>query len=75
MKQQKVIKKGQYKEKHLTQSHIFPCKIKEQLNKINERLNAKNKGNYKLADQIRDELLKKDVVIEDQKNKTIWKFK
>ena len=45
------------------------------LNKINERLNAKNNGNYKLADQIRDELLKKDVVIEDKKNKTIWKFK
>ena len=45
------------------------------LNKINERLNAKNNGNYKLADQIRDELLKKDVVIEDQKDKTIWKFK
>ena len=45
------------------------------LNKINERLNAKNNGNYKLADQIRDELLRKDVVIEDQKDKTIWKFK
>jgi len=45
------------------------------VNKINERLNAKNNGNYKLADQIRDELLKKDVVIEDQKDKTIWKFK
>ena len=52
-------------------------KISEEfiLNKINERLNAKNNGNYKLADQIRDELLKKDVVIEDQKDKTIWKFK
>ena len=45
------------------------------LNKINERLSAKNNGNYKLADQIRDELLSKDVVIEDQKDKTIWKFK
>ncbi len=45
------------------------------LKKINERLSAKNNGNYKLADQIRDELLKKDVVIEDQKNKTVWKFK
>ena len=45
------------------------------LSKINERLNAKKNGNYKLADQIRDELLKKDVVIEDQKNKTVWKFK
>ena len=52
-------------------------KISEEfiLNKINERLNAKNNGNYKLADQIRDELLKKDVVIEDQKDKTVWKFK
>ena len=45
------------------------------LSKINERFNAKNNGNYKLADQIRDELLKKDVVIEDQKDKTVWKFK
>ncbi len=45
------------------------------LNKINERLNAKSNGNYKLADQIRDELFRKDVVIEDQKDKTIWKFK
>jgi len=45
------------------------------LKKINERLSAKNNGNYKLADQIRDELLKKDIIIEDQKDKTIWKFK
>ena len=44
-------------------------------NKINERLNAKNNGNYELADQIRDELLKKDIIIEDQKDKTVWKFK
>ena len=44
-------------------------------NKISERLKAKNNGNYKLADQIRDELLKKDVVIEDQIDKTVWKFK
>ena len=52
-------------------------KISEEyiLNKINERLNAKNNGNYELADQIRNELLKKDVVIEDQKDKTIWKLK
>ena len=45
------------------------------LKKIDERLAAKQEGNYKLADQIRDELLKKDVVIEDQKDKTVWKFK
>ena len=45
------------------------------LKKIKERLTAKQEGNYKLADQIRDELLKKGVIIEDQKDKTTWKFK
>ena len=45
------------------------------LKKIEERSAAKQKGDYKLADQIRDELLNKDVIIEDQKGKTIWKFK
>ena len=45
------------------------------LKKIDERLAAKQEGNYKLADQIRDELFKKGVVIEDQKGKTTWKFK
>ena len=45
------------------------------LKKIEERLTAKQEGNYKLADQIRDELLKKGVIIEDQKDKTTWKFK
>jgi cysteinyl-tRNA synthetase len=43
--------------------------------KIEERLTAKLEGNYKLADQIRNELLKKGVIIEDQKDKTTWKFK
>ena len=45
------------------------------LKKIEERLTAKKEGNYKLADQIRDELFKKGVIIEDQKDKTTWKFK
>ena len=45
------------------------------LKKIEERLTAKKEGNYKLADQIRDELFKKGVVIEDQKDKTTWKLK
>ncbi len=45
------------------------------LKKIEERLLAKQKGNYKLADQIRDELLNKGVIIEDQKGNTVWKFK
>ncbi len=45
------------------------------LKKIDERKIAKIKGDYKLADHIRDELLDKGVIIEDQKEKTIWKFK
>jgi cysteinyl-tRNA synthetase len=45
------------------------------LQKINERLIAKKKGDFKLADKIRNELFDKGVMIEDQKEKTIWKFK
>tara|TARA_B000000609_G_scaffold150885_1_gene136715 strand:+ start:773 stop:2119 length:1347 start_codon:yes stop_codon:yes gene_type:complete len=45
------------------------------LKKIEERTVAKNKGNFSLADKIRDELLSKGILIEDQKGKTIWKFK
>ncbi len=45
------------------------------LKKIEERTKAKNSGNFTLADKIRDELLKEGVLIEDQKNKTIWKYK
>ncbi len=45
------------------------------LQKISERLEAKKKGDFKLADKIRNELLDKGVIIEDQKEKTIWKFK
>ncbi|MDB4339898.1 cysteine--tRNA ligase [Pelagibacteraceae bacterium] len=45
------------------------------LQKINERLLAKKKGDFKLADKIRNELLNKGVIIEDQKDKTTWKYK
>ena len=45
------------------------------LKKINERLIAKKKGDFKLADEIRNELIDKGVIIEDQKEKTIWKYK
>ncbi len=45
------------------------------LEKISERLQARKDGNYKLADQIRDDLLKKGIVIEDKQNKTEWKYK
>ena len=43
--------------------------------KIKERSVAKQKGDYKLADKIRGELINKGVIIEDTKGKTIWKFK
>ena len=44
-------------------------------NKIEERIKAKNNGNFALADKIREELLSKGITIEDQKGKTIWKVK
>ena len=43
--------------------------------KIKERLAAKQKGDYKLADKIRVDLANKGVIIEDKKEKTTWKFK
>ena len=45
------------------------------LKKIAARTTAKQNGDFKLADQIRDELLNKGVIIEDKKDKTIWKYK
>ena len=43
--------------------------------KIDERAKAKHSGNFALADKIREELLSKGIMIEDQKEKTIWKVK
>jgi len=48
---------------------------KEILLKINERNKAREDKKYKLADQIRNELLDKGVLIEDTDGKTTWKFK
>ncbi|MDC0544869.1 cysteine--tRNA ligase [Pelagibacteraceae bacterium] len=45
------------------------------LQKINERTAAKKRRDFKSADEIRNELLGKGVIIEDQKEKTIWKYK
>ncbi len=45
------------------------------LEKIEERNKAKKKGNFSLADKIREELSSKGILIEDQKGKTIWKIK
>ena len=44
-------------------------------NKIKDRENARNIGDYKLADSIRKELESNGVIIEDKGNKTIWRYK
>ena len=43
--------------------------------KIKDRNEARKKGNYKLADDLRKELEDSGVIIEDKKNKTTWKYK
>ena len=43
--------------------------------KIELRNKARADKNYKEADNIRDYLLDKGVLIEDKDGKTIWKFK
>jgi len=43
--------------------------------KIKDRNNAREKGDYKLADVIRKELEDNGVTIEDSQNKTTWKYK
>jgi cysteinyl-tRNA synthetase len=45
------------------------------LKQIEARVQARKFGDYKLADKIRDELLKNGIVIEDKQNKTTWKYK
>ena len=45
------------------------------LKKIAERAKAKKDKNFSLADQIRKDLLVQGIIIEDQQDKTIWKFK
>tara|TARA_B100001564_G_scaffold311158_1_gene283282 strand:+ start:1458 stop:2807 length:1350 start_codon:yes stop_codon:yes gene_type:complete len=45
------------------------------ISKIDERAKAKKNGDFKLADKIRNELLDKGILIEDEKEKTIWKYK
>ena len=45
------------------------------LQKIEHRNKARDEKNYKLADEIRNELLDKGILIEDKDGKTIWKIK
>jgi len=42
-------------------------------NQIAERENARRRGDFKRADQIRDELLEGGVLLEDTKAGTRWK--
>ena len=45
------------------------------LKKINDRNSARKNKDYKAADEIRNELLDKGVLIEDKGDKTLWKYK
>jgi len=45
------------------------------LEQIEARIQARNSGNFKLADKIRDDLLENGIIIEDRQNKTEWKYK
>ena len=47
----------------------------EILQMIDNRNKAREDKNYKLADEIRNELLDKGVLIEDKDGKTTWKIK
>jgi cysteinyl-tRNA synthetase len=42
---------------------------------IDLRNKARENKNYKEADEIRNKLLDKGVLIEDKDDKTLWKFK
>ena len=48
---------------------------KDILKKIELRNKARENKDYKEADRIRDELLDKEVLIEDKDGKTSWKIK
>ena len=42
---------------------------------IEERTQARREKNWKRADEIRDSLLKKNIILEDGRGKTTWKVK
>ncbi|MBL7082851.1 MAG: cysteine--tRNA ligase [Candidatus Aminicenantes bacterium] len=55
---------------HEEKEEMLPSEI---LKIIEEREKARKEKNYKLADQIRDELLRKGIVLEDTKDGVRWK--
>ncbi len=70
---------GLFNESEVERNEFKKSKIKiseeKILNKIKDRDQAKKVGNYKLADQIRNELNKEGIDIKDEKGKTSWNYK
>ena len=64
-----IEKRAEYKKSKVKISEDYILK------KINEREKAKKASNYKLADQIRNDLKKEGIDIKDEKDKTTWKYK
>ena len=61
----------------INENNLLKKKFKDKCKsfKIKDRENARKKGNYKLADNIRKDLELSGVIIEDKGDKTIWKYK
>ena len=64
--------KGKWLEFKKNKLKISELEIKD---KISERNKARENKNYKLADEIRIDLLNKGILIEDKDGKTVWKLK
>ena len=64
-----IEKRAEYKKSKVKISQDYILK------RIKEREKAKKAGNYKLADQIRNDLNKEGIDIKDEKDKTTWKYK
>ena len=64
-----IEKRAQYKKSKIKISE------EEILSKIKNREEAKKAGNYKMADQIRNDLNKEGIDIKDEKGKTTWNYK
>ena len=61
---------------NLCTSESISLELKEYIEeKINERNKAKLAKNYALADEIRENLLKKGIVLKDTKEGTTYSFK
>ena len=60
------------KEKYLKKINLDKKYIEE---KINERMNAKKEKNFNLADEIREELDKKGIMLSDTLGGTVWDIK